>query len=161
MKKTIVLSRINYALYNRLNNNNLPYDNSKMDLTFSMYIGYNNILEFPKGVREKNETPLNCALREFSEETGFNLDLNLINVIDQITYKYISGNNKWYKCIYYVIDIPLPFANDSTQILKLHNLPVLSDNFNILLCTNWFKIRNSFLKRQLNELVIKLDNIFI
>lgn len=160
LKKTLVLSRINYALYNRINNNNIPYRGANIDLALSMYIGYHNILEFPKGVRDRRETPLMCALREFFEETGIYLDVSSDDVLEQIIYTYTSENNKTYTCTYFVIDISFSNIRNSTKIVNISNLPILSDNFNILICTDWYKIRNNFLKRHFHELVLKLDRIF-
>lgn len=157
-KNTLVLSRINYALYNRLNNNIIPYENDSADMILSMYYGCNTIYEFPKGVREKGETPFNCAKREFFEETGIFLDSS--SVLANIAYTYTAKNNKTYPCYYYVVDAQFSISKHSTTILKTSNLPILSDNFNIVIYTCWYKIRYYFLNIKLFKLVAELDEIF-
>ena len=56
---------------------------------------------FPKGKKNRYETNLDCALREFNEETGMNkiIILNSINPINEIFY---GTNNIKYKHIYYI-----------------------------------------------------------
>jgi ADP-ribose pyrophosphatase YjhB (NUDIX family) len=56
---------------------------------------------FPKGRKNKYETNLDCAIREFNEETGMNkiIILNSINPINEIFY---GTNNIKYKHIYYI-----------------------------------------------------------
>lgn len=158
-KKTLVLQRINYALYNRINNNHIPYLNTNVDFLLSNYIGCNNnIYEFPKGVRNKHEPPLDCALREFFEETGIYLD-STYKILDIVSYTYTSENNKTYHCIYFIINISFPNSYKSIEILKMSQLPILGDNFNIVICTHWKNIRNYFKKRQFEELVMKLDKV--
>jgi 8-oxo-dGTP pyrophosphatase MutT (NUDIX family) len=60
---------------------------------------------FPKGRRTRNETELECAMREFSEETG--IDKNDIKIIDKIKpiHEIMTGTNGIkYRHIYYVAE---------------------------------------------------------
>lgn len=60
---------------------------------------------FPKGRKNHNEAPLECAIREFSEET--NIDLNKINIINNILpieENLIGTNGIPYRHIYYVAE---------------------------------------------------------
>jgi len=58
---------------------------------------------FPKGRRNTNEPDLNCALREFSEETGFNIDnLKLIENIYPFEENFTGSNYKSYKHRYFI-----------------------------------------------------------
>ena len=72
---------------------------------------------FPKGRRDKNEKNLDCAIREFEEETGINenkyIILNRLNTIEESvvgTYKTV------YKLVYYLAlaydDIELTLDNE-------------------------------------------------
>jgi 8-oxo-dGTP pyrophosphatase MutT (NUDIX family) len=70
--------------------------------------------EFPKGRRNFQEKDLECALREFEEETG--ISSNSISVIENVLpfeEIYIGSNLKSYKHKYY-----LAHMNDSSEILS-------------------------------------------
>jgi 8-oxo-dGTP pyrophosphatase MutT (NUDIX family) len=59
--------------------------------------------EFPKGRRQLNESDLNCALREFEEETG--IDTNNINIMQSIKpleEVFVGMNKIRYRHVYYV-----------------------------------------------------------
>jgi ADP-ribose pyrophosphatase YjhB (NUDIX family) len=55
---------------------------------------------FPKGRRNLNENNLDCAIREFKEETNID-NINLITKIKYIQEQYKGTNNINYKNIYY------------------------------------------------------------
>lgn len=58
---------------------------------------------FPKGRRNLMETDLECAKREFEEETGFNNNQYVIlNNIDPLIEDLIGTNGKRYRHIYYL-----------------------------------------------------------
>tara|TARA_B100000575_G_C23092762_1_gene630057 strand:- start:689 stop:1531 length:843 start_codon:yes stop_codon:yes gene_type:complete len=59
--------------------------------------------EFPKGRRNNRETNLECAKREFTEETNYtNSDYSLINNIAPFTEEFMGENRVRYKYIYYI-----------------------------------------------------------
>ena len=59
--------------------------------------------EFPKGRRNNRETNLECAKREFKEETNYlNNDYQLIHNILPFTEEFIGENKVKYKYIYYI-----------------------------------------------------------
>jgi ADP-ribose pyrophosphatase YjhB (NUDIX family) len=61
---------------------------------------------FPKGRKDKNETTLDCALREFSEETNIKLEnINVINELEPIEENLIGTNGIKYRHIYYIAEI--------------------------------------------------------
>jgi len=62
--------------------------------------------EFPKGRRNYMEKDLDCALREFEEET--NISSSYININKNIKFEetYIGSNNLLYKTVYYIAYIP-------------------------------------------------------
>lgn len=59
---------------------------------------------FPKGRRNKDETDLDCAIREFQEETGFNTAEYRLLCLKPVYETYVSSNNREYKHVYYVAE---------------------------------------------------------
>lgn len=91
------------------------YENSKVNFNKLIDTGIlNELIEikpiyetpewgFPKGRRNLFEKNLECALREFNEETGIeNDDIYLINKINCIKEEYVGSNLVNYKHIYYL-----------------------------------------------------------
>jgi len=79
--------------------------------------------EFPKGRRCKAETNTQCALREFTEETGINHKPTIFSSVKPITETYIGTDGKLYSTWYFmgsispstlwVAESPLLKASDS------------------------------------------------
>lgn len=71
---------------------------------------------FPKGRRNVNENDLCCALREFREETGFNLRcIEVCSNMKPLEEIFSGTNKKRYKHVYYVAkwhDKPASYKND-------------------------------------------------
>lgn len=60
---------------------------------------------FPKGRRNFNERDINCALREFQEETGFSSrGLNILQNVLPFEETFIGSNYKSYKHVYFVAE---------------------------------------------------------
>ena len=57
---------------------------------------------FPKGRRNLKEKNIECAQREFEEETGLNNELYHILNMSPLEETYLSTNNMKYKHIYYI-----------------------------------------------------------
>ena len=77
---------------------NLQYfiDNSKTNYLMTEW-------EFPKGRRNKGENDLECAKREFHEETNYNnTDYKLIMNLEPFTEEFVGENRVRYKYLYYV-----------------------------------------------------------
>jgi 8-oxo-dGTP pyrophosphatase MutT (NUDIX family) len=77
---------------------NLQYfvDNSTTNYTMTEW-------EFPKGRRNYRESDLECAIREFQEETNYNKeDYELIKNINTFTEEFVGENRVRYKYIYYI-----------------------------------------------------------
>lgn len=71
---------------------------------------------FAKGRINQKETQIECALREFQEET--NLKINYKNVIinEPFTETYTGSNHKIYRTIYYLAKAPRKY------VVKLHKI---------------------------------------
>jgi 8-oxo-dGTP pyrophosphatase MutT (NUDIX family) len=59
--------------------------------------------EFPKGRRNSQEKDIECALREYSEETGYSVDdIEIIDNLQPFEETFIGSNYKAYKHKYYL-----------------------------------------------------------
>jgi 8-oxo-dGTP pyrophosphatase MutT (NUDIX family) len=75
--------------------------------------------EFPKGRRNYQEKDLECALREFEEETGFSRnDIVVVDNVLPFEEIYIGSNYKSYKHKYYVAFMNQKQENDMQQFQK-------------------------------------------
>lgn len=103
---------------------------TKLDLNLDFYL--NNIeplysfLEwgYPKGRKDKNETTLDCAIREFYEETNIDITkIKIINEIEPIEENLIGTNGIPYRHIYYIAEtkenINLNNNNNNNEIGNL------------------------------------------
>ena len=73
--------------------------------------------EIPKGRKNFNETNLNCAIREFKEETSLEPDdYHIISCLDPIHDLFIGTNNKEYKHIFYT-----SVANEDIYNIDINN----------------------------------------
>lgn len=58
---------------------------------------------FPKGRRNRNESGLQCAIREFVEESGYSSrDLEIIDANFNIKEEFVGSDNKYYRHVYYL-----------------------------------------------------------
>jgi 8-oxo-dGTP pyrophosphatase MutT (NUDIX family) len=101
--------------FNILINHILPQVENKINITYN-----NPEWGFPKGKKNNNETNIECARREFYEETGLKDDNYII--LDRLypLIENIKGTNDiYYKHVYY---IALFNENYDTTNIKLTNL---------------------------------------
>ena len=76
--------------------------------------------EFPKGKRNMLEKEVDCALREFEEETGVPaLNISIIENVTPFEETYIGSNHKSYKHKYY-----LGYVNDICYEMKFQESEV-------------------------------------
>jgi 8-oxo-dGTP pyrophosphatase MutT (NUDIX family) len=93
----------------------------KLNRNGGIYYNLNSLIEnsktkwsepewgFPKGRRNYQEKDIDCALREFSEETGYNQNrLTIIQNVIPYEEIFMGSNMKTYKHKYYVAHMPNP-----------------------------------------------------
>lgn len=100
----------------------VKYENNKEII--DTYLKNNNSLKnepiwgFPKGKKNNKETEINCAFREFKEETNMSIDyLNLLNLPPSIEV-FKGSDGKMYSTVYYIayIDTKIPIKK-----IKINN----------------------------------------
>jgi 8-oxo-dGTP pyrophosphatase MutT (NUDIX family) len=130
--------------------------------------------EFPKGRKNKDESSLHCAIREFREETKLSIEFFLAN-IDDIVETYKGTDNRWYSTHFYVarcmVKKPIP---EKTQVQKgVRTLSVSNevsdvfwcnckDTVSMLCARRHMMLRNldTFLKKNINKIIFeKIDKI--
>ena len=84
--------------------------------------------EFPKGRKNYQEKDIDCAIREFSEETGITSNkVKIVNNVTQLEEMYIGTNLNYYKHKYFLgyinySDIDLShFQKQEVKNVKLFN----------------------------------------
>lgn len=89
--------------------------------------------EFPKGKRNIRETDIDCANREFWEETGMNQSSYSILNINPIEELFTGNNHIKYKCIYFLaqtnIEVsPIINANNPLQSNEISEIGFFTFN---------------------------------
>lgn len=109
---------------------------------------------FPKGRRNLRESDLDCAIREFNEETNFNSSEYEIIDLKPITEKFIGTNGVRYQHTYYLSQVNY----DIEPQLDESNMNQMSEIGDM----DWFGYDESLsLIRNYNiDKKIKLDNIY-
>lgn len=117
---------------------------------------------FPKGRREIKEDDKNAAIREFCEETGYNINEFVINSDIQYIEEYYSYNNIKYRHIYY---LAYPLVNKElyinpniySQVSEISKVKWCSYNEAISLLRPR-QIEKQKLLTKINDSIIKISN---
>ena len=128
---------------NNSNKNNKEYMNSKFK--FSL-LNENNFLKnyitsiksvffsqewgFPKGRRKIKENDIDCAIREFFEETRITEDnISIINEINPFEEMFFGTNGIMYKHLYYISKLKntdIPIEIDNTCLEQIREIRAIS-----------------------------------
>tara|TARA_B100000787_G_scaffold159359_1_gene137417 strand:- start:11394 stop:12179 length:786 start_codon:yes stop_codon:yes gene_type:complete len=111
---------------------------------------------FPKGRRGFRENDIQCALREFQEETGYNKDeLSLISNLLAFEEIFTGSNHRSYKNKYFLAYLP----NNKDQIEIFHNNEISEIEWvNIDDVSKKFRKYNFEKIKIINEIKIILNN---
>tara|TARA_B100000963_G_C22469484_1_gene599442 strand:- start:46 stop:876 length:831 start_codon:yes stop_codon:yes gene_type:complete len=120
--------------------------------------------EFPKGRRNRDETNLQCAKREFMEETNYNEDdYLLIKNINPFTEEFLGENKIRYKYIYYIgflknydKDIYID-KNNKDQITEIKNIKWLDKNESLNIIRDYHHTRKDVIYKIFN-LIDSINN---
>jgi len=109
---------------------------------------------FPKGRRNLKETDLDCAIREFNEETNLNSDQYDLISMNSIIEKFIGTNGVRYQHTYYLSQINC----DVVPIIDSENLNQVSEVGDM----GWFSYKEArkMIRNYNIDKKIKLDNIY-
>ena len=108
---------------------------------------------FPKGRRNYKEKDLKCAVREFSEETGYNSsDIDIIENLDPLEELFTGSNYKSYKHTYFIAKL-----KDGIDYIPKYQKSEVSDLQWMDLDTAVKKIRPYNVEKI--EILKKIDNI--
>ena len=116
---------------------------------------------FPKGRKNRYETEIECALREFKEESGYtDDDIKIINEIKPLVEIFDGTNGITYKHVYYIAELisnKLPRNNvTESQREEIGNIQFL-DFTSALLCIRDYHIpRKNILEKLFTYYIDKL-----
>jgi len=85
------------------------YQNYRLLLSYIYTNTVHNLFSefgFPKGRKDRNETNIRCAVREFCEESGYRLhDIRVLDENVFVEEEFIGSDNQSYRHIYYFAEI--------------------------------------------------------
>lgn len=106
---------------------------------------------FPKGRKHNKETNLECAIREFEEETCITQESYDILDIEPVIEIFQGSNNINYKHIYYIakLNIDYPLKVDTTSVKQCEEV----SNIDIVLVSDALKLFRDYDKEKKNILI--------
>lgn len=108
---------------------------------------------FPKGRRNNCETSLECAIREFKEETGYSeSDISLIDNIKPFIENFIGTNGVKYRHIYFLAECITdkePEISNDTQKYEIGNIGFMNYNDTIEIIREYHVAKKNIVKHVL------------
>lgn len=116
--------------YNKLENNELNVFIAKFGGSAWEKV-FNHSWTFPKGEKIEGESDIQCALREFSEETSITIDFDIDKFIDLGEYTFRSSSNKEEIIkTNHIFAYEYDLTPDSYEVPIISNLFIDTNNFN-------------------------------
>ena len=119
---------------------------------------------FPKGRRNTRESNIQCAEREFHEETGYNKNCyDFIKEYPIIEEKFVGTNNITYKHIYYLVkikdNVPPPYVdiNNKLQLGEVKNIGWFTIDECLALIRPYDNAKKKIILNTYND-IIKMNN---
>lgn len=147
-----------YDKYNLLKKGYNDKNNNEISLEILIKKSKTNYVdsewEFPKGRRNRDETNLQCAKREFMEETNYDEnDYILIKNVNPFTEDFIGENKIRYKYIYYIgllknydKDIYID-KNNINQITEIKDIKWLDKKESLNIIRNYHHTRKDVINK--------------
>ena len=138
-----LINDIHNAYFNEFEKSNEKFNELKntscKDINLLAIIGSSNTnyIEqewgFPKGRRDKDETNLECGIREFEEETNINHNQYKLLNLKPIVEDFMGTDNKKYRNIYYIAeytdkDDTIFLSNNQFQLAEISDVKFMSFN---------------------------------
>ena len=121
----------------------------------------------PKGRKHQKESNINCAVREFLEETGLQSnDISLLVNIKPLEEIYTSINNVKYKHVYYIAkfigeDSKLKFdPSDKNQMKEISNIKWFNLSVGISCIRPYYEKKKEIITKGFNLINLINDNCF-
>ncbi|MFZ3228973.1 MAG: NUDIX domain-containing protein [Pseudobdellovibrio sp.] len=104
----------------------------------------------PGGAQDLGETPKQCAIREFKEESGYDVQiLDIVGVFSSLNYKYVHyqwKENEFVHILFYgkIVSGAAEISNETTAVgwFSVHELPLMMDGHTDRILKAYDKIKN-------------------
>jgi ADP-ribose pyrophosphatase YjhB (NUDIX family) len=90
---------------------------------------------FPKGKKNANETQIECAFREFNEETKISIDYLNLQSIPPVIEVFKGSNGKMYSTVYYIAKVNQMLPIKKIKINGLRTETISEEIANLRWCT--------------------------
>lgn len=113
---------------------------------------------FPKGRRNLYEKDMDCAIREFQEETGINRDKYNLLDIKKVNENFLGSNSIRYRHIYYIGEL--------LEDIKIEIDPTNKHQITEISNINWFTLEECLniirpYNKEKKQIIIKINDLIV